>query len=174
MVVAITGVRRGEVLGLRWADVDLNGARNLNPQRDRARRYDVLESSPKSHQARVVELDPLPVEMLRAHRRRRCEELGHEPGERELVVCAEGGSPIHPQSSSQAFARLIERADLRRIRLHDLHHTHAKIAVKAGVPVKGSERLGHESPAFILKQYAHVVPGMQTEAPEQIAALVGS
>lgn len=77
------------------------------------------------------------------------------------------------QSFSQAFGRVIERADLRRIRWHDLRHTHATIAVKAGVPVKViSERLGHESPAVTLKQYAHVVPGMQAEATEQIAALV--
>lgn len=61
----------------------------------------------------------------------------------------------------------------RRRHNHDLRHTHATIAVKAGVPVKViSERLGHESPAFTLKQYAHVVPGMQAEAAELIAAVV--
>ena len=72
----------------------------------------------------------------------------------------ENGEPIHPQSFSQAFERLLKGAGLRRIRLHDLRHTHATIVVKAGVPVKViSERLGHESPAFTLKQYAHVDPG---------------
>jgi integrase len=69
--------------------------------------------------------------------------------------------------------RAVEREGLRKIRLHDLRHTHATIAVKAGVPVKVvSERLGHESPAFTLKQYAHVVPGMQAEAAVLIAAVV--
>jgi len=58
---------------------------------------------------------------------------------------------------------------------YDLRHTHATIAIKAGVPVKViSERLGHESPAFTLKQYAHVVPGMQAEAAAEIAALVAA
>ena len=91
------------------------------------------------------------------------------------MICAENGSAIHPQSFSQAFAKVVERAGLRKIRLHDLRHTHATIAVKAGVPVKViSERLGHESPAFTLKQYAHVVPGMQAEAAQLIAAVVGA
>ena len=68
---------------------------------------------------------------------------------------------------SQAFERLIDKHHLRRIRLHDLRHTHATLALKAGVPVKViSERLGHESPAFTLKQYAHVIPGMQAEPDE--------
>ncbi|MGB9184311.1 MAG: tyrosine-type recombinase/integrase, partial [Solirubrobacteraceae bacterium] len=74
---------------------------------------------------------------------------------------------------SQSFERLIEKANLQRIRLHDLRHTHATVALKAGVPVKViSERLGHESPAFTLKQYAHVIPGMQAEAAAQVANLV--
>lgn len=60
-----------------------------------------------------------------------------------------------------------------KIRLHDLRHTHATIAIRAGVPVKVvSERLGHETPAFTLKQYAHVLPGMQAEAAVLIATEV--
>jgi hypothetical protein len=136
----------------------------------------VLESSPKSHQARVIDLDPETTALLQRRRERQQQEredFGAGYNDLDLVTCAEDGSPIHPQSFSQAFATAIERADLRKIRLHDLRHTHATIAVKAGVPVKViSERLGHESPAFTLKQYAHVVPGMQAEAAGLIAAVV--
>ncbi|HTX11034.1 MAG TPA: tyrosine-type recombinase/integrase [Solirubrobacteraceae bacterium] len=61
----------------------------------------------------------------------------------------------------------------RRRHNHDLRHTHATLALKAGVPVKVvSERLGHESPAFTLKQYAHVIPGMQAAAAAAVAELV--
>ena len=75
--------------------------------------------------------------------------------------------------SAKSFERLLEKHNLRRIRLHELPHTHATLALKAGVPVKViSERLGHESPAFTLKQYAHVIPGMQAEAAAQVADLV--
>jgi integrase len=78
-----------------------------------------------------------------------------------------------PAELQPAFERLVARAGVRRIHLHDLRHTHATIAVKAGFPVKVIiERLGHESPRFMLKQYAHVTPGMQAEAAGQIAELV--
>ena len=69
----------------------------------------------------------------------------------------------------------MRNSGLPRIRLHDLRHTHATIALRAGVPVKViSERLGHEDPAFTMKQYAHVIPGMQAEAAELVAALVAA
>ena len=86
------------------------------------------------------------------------------------------GKPVHPHAVQESFRRLVNNTDVPRIRFHDyadLRHTHATIAVRAGVPVKViSERLGHESPAFTLKQYAHVIPGMQAEAALQVAALV--
>lgn len=66
---------------------------------------------------------------------------------------------------SQAFERLVTRAGVPRIRLHDLRHTHATLLLKAGVPVKVvSERLGHAKPAFTIETYQHVLPGMQAEA----------
>jgi integrase len=99
--------------------------------------------------------------------------LGVDYQDQDLVVAKENGEPIHPHTFSQAFERLIEKHDLRKIRLHDLRHTHATLTLKAGVPVKViSERLGHESPAFTLKQYAHVIPGMQAEAAAQVAAMI--
>lgn len=174
----MTGTRRGEVLGLRGRDVDLDRSRIAVRNAIVSVAYEILESSPKSHQARVIDLDPATTALLQRHRERQArerEEFGDGFDDRGLVVCAEDGRPIHPRSFSQAFDRAVARAGLRKIRLHDLRHTHATIAVKAGVPVKViSERLGHESPAFTLKQYAHVVPGMQAEAAELIAAAVGA
>lgn len=175
-LTAMTGMRRGEVLGLRWSDVDLDASRLAVRNAIVSVAYEVLESSPKSHQARVIDIDPATAALLRRHRERQRqarEEFGDEYDYHGLVVCAQDGRPIHPQSFSQAFGRVLQRADLRKIRLHDLRHTHATIAVRAGVPVKViSERLRHESPAFTLKQYAHVMPGMQAEAAELIAAVV--
>ena len=172
----MTGMRRGEVLGLRWCDVDLDRARLSVRQALVAVGYEVVHSTPKSHSARVIDLDAETVAQLRAHRRRQAEEravLGIDYQDHDLVVAKENGEPIHPHTFSQAFERLIEKAGLRTIRLHDLRHTHATLALKAGVPVKViSERLGHESPAFTLKQYAHVIPGMQAEAAAQVASLI--
>ena len=70
-------------------------------------------------------------------------EWGDDYEDHDLVVAKENGEPIHPHTFSQSFERLLEKANLRRIRLHDLRHTHATLALKAGVPVKViSERLG--------------------------------
>ncbi len=80
---------------------------------------------------------------------------------------------MHPDSFSQTFERLSTSSGLPRIRLHDLRHSHASIALSAGAAVKVvSERLGHQDPAFTLKQYVHVIPGMQAEAAAVIARLV--
>lgn len=172
----MTGMRRGEVLGLRWRDLDLDRARLSVRQTLVAVGYEVVRSTPKSHNARVIDLDAATVEQLRAHQvRQKAEraEWGADYNDQDLVVAKESGEPIHPHTFSQAFERLVEKAGLRAIRLHDLRHTHASLALKAGVPVKViSERLGHESPAFTLKQYAHVIPGMQAEAAAQVAGLV--
>jgi integrase len=177
-LAAMTGMRRGEILGLRWSDVDLHSARISVRQALVSVAYAVLESTPKTHQARVIDLDSDTVETLQAHRKKQATERmewGADYRDKDLVVAKQNGEPIHPHSLSQAFERLVKRTGLRRIRLHDLRHTHATIAVKAGVPVKVvSERLGHENPAFTLRQYAHVVPGMQAEAAEKIAEVVAS
>jgi integrase len=80
---------------------------------------------------------------------------------------------IHPDVVRTIFNRRVRRSGLRRIRFHDLRHTHATIGLRAGVPIKVmSERLGHSTPAFTLQQYAAVIPGMQAEAAETIANLI--
>ncbi len=175
-LAAMTGMRRGEVLGLRWSDVDLDASRLTVRHTMISVAYEVRESTPKSHKARVVDLDRSTVRQLEVHRFRQQaerDEWGVDYQHLDLVFCRENGSPLHPDTFSQSFERTVARSDLPRIRLHDLRHTHATIALRAGVPVKViSERLGHESPAFTMKQYAHALPGMQAEAAGQIADLV--
>ena len=175
-ISAMTGMRRGEVLGLRWQDVDFDNARLHVRQAIVSVAYEVIVSSPKNHLARVIDVDPGTVEHLRLHRKRQKQERelwGRDYEDHDLVVCKENGTPLHPQTYSQAFERTVKKTELPRIRLHDLRHTHATIALSAGIPTKViSERLGHENPAFTLKQYAHVIPGMQADAARAVAALV--
>lgn len=177
-LAAMTGMRRGEILGIRWRDVDLDGGRISVRQAVVSVAYLVLESTPKSHNARVIDLDAATVDLLGRHRERQRRERaawGSDYADRDLVVAKENGEQIHPDSFSQSFERLVKSTGLRRIRLHDLRHTHATLAIRAGIPVKVvSERLGHESPSFTLKQYAHVMPGMQAEAANAIAGLVAA
>ena len=175
-LAAMTGMRRGEILGLRWRDVDLDACRLAIRQTILSIAYEVTVSTPKTHQARTVDLDEATVAQLRAHaERQQLERAAWGAGyvDNDLVFCRENGEPSHPDTFTQSFERAIAKTALPKIRLHDLRHTHATIALRAGVQVKViSERLGHESPAFTLKQYAHVLPGMQAEAAAEIARLV--
>ncbi len=177
-LAAMTGMRRGEVLGLRWDDVDFERSRIHIRQALVSVAYELVFSTPKNHKARVIDLDEQTVAKLRAHKTLQIGERstwGSDYQDKDLVFPKENGEPLHPQTYSQAFERLVAASDLPRIRLHDLRHTHAMIALSAGVPPKViSERLGHDDPAFTLKQYAHVIPGMQADAARQIADLVGS
>jgi integrase len=175
-LLAMTGARRGEIAGLRWVDVDLDGARITIRQALLSVGREVYVSSPKSHRGRTVDLDRDTVEQLRAHRERQLREKAAFYGDWEdsgYVFTKRDGSPLHPRTLSQAFVWLVANSDLPRIRLHDLRHTHASIAVKAGVPIGVvSERLGHASPEFTLHRYSHVMPGMQREAADTIARAV--
>jgi integrase len=175
-LAAMTGMRRGEVLGLRWHDIDFEAGRLAVRHTLVSVAYHLRDSTPKTHQARVIDLDTRTVDQLVVHRvRQEAERVAWGAGfqENDLVFRREDGSPVHPDSFTQTFDAEVRRSGLPRIRLHDLRHTHATIALGAGVPVKViSERLGHENPAFTLKQYAHVMPGMQAEAAALIAALV--
>ena len=91
----------------------------------------------------------------------------------DLVFCLEDGTPVHPDSFSDLFQRHLKAAKLPRIRFHDLRHTHATLALAAGVhPKVVSERLGHASVAFTLDTYSHAIPAMQETAAELVASLV--
>jgi integrase len=175
-LLAMTGARRGEIAGLRWVDVDLDGARITIRQALLSVGREVYVSSPKSYRGRTVDLDRDTVEQLRAHRDRQLREKAAFYGDWEdsgYVFTKRDGSPLHPRTLSQAFVWLVGNSELPRIRLHDLRHTHASIAVKAGVPIGVvSERLGHAAPEFTLHRYSHVMPGMQREAADTIARAV--
>ena len=91
----------------------------------------------------------------------------------DLVFAREDGTPIHPDWFGKTFKRLIRRAGLPTIRLHDLRHTHATLALRAGVhPSVVSERLGHSTVQMTLDTYSHIIPAMQEDAAAAIAASV--
>lgn len=99
--------------------------------------------------------------------------LGPAYQNREFVFCREDGTPIWPRTFSRTFERLSEDAGLPRIRLHDMRHTHATLALQAGVhPKVISERLGHASIAITLDTYSHAIPAMQEDAAATVAALI--
>jgi integrase len=174
-VTAMTGLRRGEALGLRWRDVDLEVGRLAVVETLIGKR---VRSAPKTDCGRrSVELDPATAEALREHRKHQLKErLAWGPAysaDLDLVFCREDGTPLWPQSFSRAFSRHAKAAGLPAIRLHDLRHTHASLALAAGVhPKVVSERLGHASVGITLDTYSHSIPAMQADAAAKVAALI--
>lgn len=171
-----TGLRRGELAGLRWADADLDTA-VLRVRRNRVTvDHKVHDGVPKSGKARVVDLDPATVTMLRIWRRRQIEERlawGDAWIDTGHLFTREDGTAVHPAAISWNFKRLIGIAGVPPIRLHDLRHTHATLGLAAGVPVKVmQERLGHATSQITLDLYSHVIPGMGADAAVKIAGLL--
>jgi integrase len=144
----MTGLRRGQLCGLRWADVDLDAGRLGVRQTITTVDHEPVEGPVKTPRSRRgVDLDPTTVATLRAHRARQLEQrmlIGNGYTDRDLVFAAPDGAPWNPDSIGRAFARAVARTDLPRIRLHDLRHSHATQLLAAGTNVKlVSERLGH-------------------------------
>ena len=171
------GLRRAEVAGLRWSDVDLDGG-TLAVQHTRITvGYRVTESEPKTAKSRrSVALDPLTLAVLRQHREHQRQEraaAGPAWDDSGYVFVREDGTPYHPQRIAQMFQRALRRTDLPALRLHDLRHTAATLALSAGVhPKVVQERLGHSYIGVTLDTYSHVVQGMQAEAANRVAGLI--
>ena len=169
-LAAYTGMRRGELIGLRWSDVDLGRARlHVRQSVVLAGGEAVDQEDGKTlNSARSIDLDPDTIDILLNLQKAQSDllaEVGIDSS--EYVFCRPDGSHLEPDSFSQAFDRAVarQRAIVPKLSLQGLRHTHATILLKAGVPVKVvSERLGHASVAFTMMQYQHVLPGMQADA----------
>ena len=176
-LLAMTGMRRGEACGLRWDDVDLEAAR-LSVRRALIPHGDgVIVSEPKTIKGRrSIALDPGTIEALKTQALRQLDDQAEKAeawSDSGYVFTKETGEPLHPQVVSRAFAQAIAAAKLPVVRLHDLRHTHATLALRAGIhPKVVSERLGHATIAITLDTYSHAIPAMQEEAAALIAGLV--
>ena len=176
-LAAMTGMRRAEVCGLRWSDVDLDAARSTVRQTISTADHEPTLGDVKTtrlaprHRARRNDGERAEGSSLAAAR-------GTPAGRRGLgrdrlgvydAATAAAGIP----TSSRACCAPGERSGLPRIRLHDLRHTHATHLLAAGTNIRvTSERLGHASVAFTLDVYGHVLPGQQADAAAAVAALV--
>jgi integrase len=177
LLVATTGMRRGELAGLRWVDINFANAR-VSPQRPRVVVDHAVEvSEPKTAKGRrALALDPATVAVLREHQTRQAEEkavIGAGYRHSGLVFTWPDGSPIHPDLMTRWFEQHSRAAGLPRIRLHDVRHSYASAALAAGVPAKViSERLGHATVGFTLDTYSHVLPGLDAAAAQAVAQLI--
>jgi integrase len=176
-LAATTGMRRGELCGLKWIDVDLDTARVAVRRALVQVGYAIEWSTPKTERGRRnVALDANTVTALREHRARQAAErlaIGVAYHDHGLVFCREDGQLIHPERLSRLFERHRTAARLPKIRLHDLRHTHATLALQAGIhPKVVSERIGHADIALTLNTYSHAIPALQESAATLIAELI--
>lgn len=176
-LAALTGMRRGEILGMRWADLDLDAGWLSVRQTLVVVDNHPQVSEPKTARGRRrIALDRGSIAALRAHHKAQAaERLAAGPGwsDNDLVFSRQDGAPLHPEHVRRQFDRHVTHAGLPRIRFHDLRHTHATLALQAGVhPKIVSERLGHSTVAMTLDVYSHAIPAIQQGAAATVADLI--
>jgi integrase len=169
-----TGLRRGELAGLHWSDLDLDAKRLRVSGARIVVGYAVLDETPKSKSsARVIGLDEATVQALRAHRRQQLEERmawGAAWTDSGLVFSREDGTGYHPERLTKAFQAAARRAGLPVIPLHSLRHSYATAGLEAGVPMKVmQERLGHSSLTITADLYSHVREQVDQDAADRTA-----
>ena len=154
VVLLTTGLTRGELVGLRWGDVDLDAGtltvRRIVSMAGGTR----TETAPMVAAQRTIEIGPRTVELLNDHRR--------APGatdDTSPVFQQRAGGELNPESLSKTFARLVDHAQVSSLTIGGLRHTHAAIALKGGVnPLVVSKRLGHSTSATTHDMYGHLIP----------------
>lgn len=178
VMAVTTGMRRGELLGLKWEDVDLE-AGTLQVRRTLSEpKGGWIFEAPKSSKGRSVRLTRRAISALREHRKRQLEERMQKAGlwqEQGLVFPSSVGTPTSGGNLSRAFKASLERAGLpKSTRFHDLRHTCATLLLRQGVnPKYVQELLGHADISLTLNVYSHVLPDMGDAAAGAMDAALG-
>lgn len=176
-VAVRTGLRRGELLGLRWQDIDLKAGKlsvkralAYTPQKGK---FFKLPKNKKSR--RTIDISREVIEVFKDLKKKQAEAklfYGQYYKDHGLVFCQPDGTPMHPDTPSSWFPEFLQRIGLPRLNFHCLRHTHASLLLQAGVDIKViSERLGHSSIRITYDLYAHLMPGMQKEAVNKLEKL---
>lgn len=168
MLALTLGLRRGEVLGLRWEDVDYkNNTISIN-QTITHGKNGLIFTTPKTESSRrTILVSEKLIELLKEHRKEQ-EALrkffGRAYLENDLVNCREDGSPITPSALSHKFTTRLKSKGLKHIRFHDLRHTNATLMLKHNISAKvASSRLGHSTIGITMDLYSHVIKSMEKE-----------
>ncbi|MDN5655594.1 MAG: site-specific integrase, partial [Kocuria sp.] len=173
------GLRRGEALGLRWSDIDLENGRLRVEQSLQRSRGELRLKSPKTDTSRRrIVLPAFCTDALIRHHdaeRVKLASLGLPLGAETLVFTSQTGTPIEPRNVNRAFVSLLDSAGLRRVKLHDLRHTCASLLLAQGVsPRVVMELLGHSAIAVTMNTYSHVIPALQDDSAQRMDALLSS
>jgi len=180
-LLLLEGMRRGEALGLRWRDVNWDRGtahivQTVAPNKADRGKALIQDRTKTLAGARSVRLTKRTIAALKEHRTAQLARRLAAPEwqDNDLIVCTSKGTPINPGNVSRSYDLLILKSGLRRIRVHDLRHTHATLLLLEGTPAKiVSERLGHASISITLDLYSHVLPDMQDDAADAIERALG-
>lgn len=173
-----TGLRRGELLALRWTDIDLERSR-LTVRRSLETVDGITRSKPPktARSARTIALPQFVREVLRRVRREQNERrlaLGLGRLEDGWVFSLDGEQPIEPGAFSFKFAQIVKRSNIQHVRFHDLRHSFGTLALASGVDLKTvSSALGHSTIAMTANTYVHAVEALQDDAAARIDGLLG-
>jgi len=176
-LLGLAGLRRGEAVGLRWVDVDLNaGLLRVEQSLVKVDGKSVIGPPKSAAGARVVAIDDETARQLQWHREAQRLEILQTTGistDSDLVFTTPTGEPLDPAYVSRHFDRLVARHGLPRIRLHDLRHTSASLGLEAGESLlEVSRRLGHSSITITADIYSHLSPAVVKESAERLAHTV--
>ena len=160
-----TGLRRSELAGLQWQDVDLKaGVLSVRRTRVKLPSGEVRKSTPKSKSGRSITLPSQSIEALGIHRGRK----GNLAGNGNFVFCNSEGAPLDPNKITKKFTEVARAAGIWNLRLHDLRHTHATLLLNENTNLKvTSERLGHSNIVITAKLYSHVLPTVQRRVAQR-------
>ncbi|NRD78465.1 tyrosine-type recombinase/integrase [Bacillus sp. BRMEA1] len=168
----MTGLRKGEILGLRWKDVDFEKQVLYVNQTLEHDGKTIKKGAKTKSSVRSVTLSPSTRQVLLAHKKRHdSEKEGYdiEYKELDLIFRSETGSPFHQRNLTRIFQTLTKKAELPHIRFHDLRHTHAALMIAQNEPMKLiAERLGHSKISTTIDTYGHLLPNMQHDASNRL------
>ncbi|MCL6443602.1 MAG: site-specific integrase [Alicyclobacillus sp.] len=178
-VLAIyTGMRKGEILGLRWEDIDAErGVLHVRNTLVWSRGKPIFQPPKTDRSRRAVALSATVLAALRRHRALQAQDrlLYGQYQDNGLVLACPDGSPLYPRTFDNAWYRALNRTPVPRIRFHDLRHTHASLLLAQGThPKIVSERLGHSTITLTLDTYSHLLPGLQQRAADEFDALIST
>ncbi|GAA0313545.1 tyrosine-type recombinase/integrase [Bacillus carboniphilus] len=163
---AMTGMRRSEVLGIRWKDIDFENKilRVVTTITTKGK----SDGKTQNSYSRPIDLDDGTIAELKNRKKQVAKDklkAGTAYDDQDLVVCTSLGKPISPRNLNRLWYKLRDKVDIPNIRFHDLRHTHATLMLLQGIPAKVvSERLGHASIQTTLNTYGHLLPSIQKEA----------
>ncbi|WP_370014643.1 tyrosine-type recombinase/integrase [Peribacillus sp. B2I2] len=172
LIAIYTGMRKGELLGLKWSDIDFEKKviriqRSLSHIPNKGYQLSTLKTKKSKRQVPIQDFLIKALKALKERQETQRKRLGEHYQDQNLVICTEIGTFQDPRNVLRVMKRISEAANVTPIRFHDIRHTHASVLISGGVDiVKVQTRLGHSKPSITLEHYAHMMPNQDDEVAD--------